>query len=52
MVISELDVIQKEREDKTARKKAWSSRKRLPKRDLINSEIYNLLVKKLKVQVI
>jgi site-specific recombinase XerD len=45
MVISELDVIKKEREDKAARKKAWSNRKRLPKRDPINSEIYNLLLK-------
>jgi len=45
MVISELDVIKKEREDKAARKKAWSNRKRLPKRDPINSEIYNLLIK-------
>ena len=45
MVIAELDVIKKEREDKAARQKAWSNRKRLPKRDPINSEIYNLLIK-------
>ena len=45
MVIAELDVVKKEREDKAARRKAWSNRKRLPKRDLINSEIYNLLMK-------
>jgi hypothetical protein len=45
MVISELDVIKKKREDKAARKKACSNRKRLPKRDPINSEIYNLLMK-------
>ena len=45
MVIAELDVIKKEREDKAARQKAWSNRKRLPKRDPINSEIYNLLMK-------
>ena len=45
MVISELDVIKKERENKAARKKAWSNRKRLAKRDPINSEIYNLLLK-------
>lgn len=44
-VIAELDVIKKEREDKAARQKAWSNRKRLPKRDPINSEIYNLLMK-------
>ena len=45
IVIVELDVIKKEREDKAARQKAWSNRKRLPKRDPINSEIYNLLMK-------
>lgn len=45
MVISELDVIKKEREEKAARKDRWSKRKRLPKRDPINSEIYNLLMK-------
>ena len=45
MVIAELDVMKKEREDKAARQKAWSKRKRLPKRDPINSEIYNLLIK-------
>jgi site-specific recombinase XerC len=45
MVLSELDVIKKEREDKAARQKAWSNRNRLPKRDPINSEIYNLLMK-------
>jgi len=35
----------KEREEKAARKKAWSNRKRFPKRDPISSEIYNLLMK-------
>jgi integrase len=45
MVVSELNVMKKEREDKAARKKAWSNRKRFPKRDPINSEIYNLLMK-------
>ena len=45
MVVSELNVRKKEREDKAARKKAWSNRKRFPKRDPINSEIYNLLMK-------
>jgi hypothetical protein len=45
MVVSELNVRKKEREDKAARKKAWSNRKRLPKRDPINSEMYNLLMK-------
>ena len=45
MVVSELNVIKKEREEKAAGKKAWSNRKRLPKRDPINSEMYNLLIK-------
>jgi len=45
MVISELDVIKKEREEKAARRNRWSNRKRLPKRDPITSEIYNLLIK-------
>jgi len=44
-VVSELNVIKKEREDKAARRERWSKRKRLPKRDPINSEIYNLLMK-------
>ena len=38
-------MIKKERENKATRKKAWSNRKRLAKRDPINSEIYNLLIK-------
>ena len=46
MVISELNIVKKEREEKAACKKALSNRKRLPKRDPINSEIYNLLIKK------
>jgi len=44
-VVSELNVVKKEREEKAARKKAWSNQKRLPKRDPINSEMYNLLMK-------
>jgi integrase len=44
-VVSELNVIKKEREDKAARRERWSKRKRLPKREPINSEIYNLLIK-------
>ena len=44
-VEKELNVIKKEREEKAARKKARANRKRLPKRDPINSEIYNLLIK-------
>ena len=45
MVISELNAIKKEREEKAVRREKWSQRKRLPKRDPINSEIYNLLIK-------
>ena len=45
IVMSELNVIKKEREEKAARREKWSKRKRLPKRDPINSEIYNLLMK-------
>ena len=45
MVGSELNLIKKEREEKAKRKKTWSNRKRLPKRDPISSEIYNLLMK-------
>ena len=45
LVVSELNVIKKEREEKAARRDRWSNRKRLSKRDPINSEIYNLLMK-------
>jgi site-specific recombinase XerD len=45
IVMSELNLIKKEREEKAARRDKWSKRKRLPKRDPINSEIYNLLIK-------
>ena len=34
-----VDVMKKEREDKSARQKVQSKRKRLPKRDPINSKI-------------
>ena len=44
-VLKELNAIKKEREEKAARRERWSQRKRLPKRDPINSEIYNLLMK-------
>ena len=37
--------MKKEREEKAARREKWAKRKRLPKRDPINSEIYNLLIK-------
>jgi len=45
MVVSELNVIKKKREEKAGRREKWSNRKRLPKRDPINSELYNLLMK-------
>ena len=44
-VLQELNAIKKEREEKAARREKWANRKRLPKRDPINSEIYNLLIK-------
>ena len=44
-VLKELNTVKKEREEKAARREKWSKRKRLPKRDPINSEIYNLLMK-------
>ena len=44
-VLKELNTIKKEREEKAARREKWSKRKRLPKRDPVNSEIYNLLIK-------
>lgn len=45
VVVSELNEIKKKREEKYARREALSNRKRLPKRDPINSEIYNMLIK-------
>ena len=45
IAVSELNAMKKEREEKAARKERWSKRKRLAKRDPINSEIYNLLMK-------
>ena len=44
-VLEELNIIKQEREEKVARRKKRANRKRLPKRDPINSEIYNLLIK-------
>jgi integrase len=44
-VLKELNVIKQEREEKTGRREKWAKRKRLPKRDPINSEIYNHLIK-------
>ena len=44
-VLKELNAVKKKREEKAARREKWSQRKRLPKRDPINSEIYNLLIK-------
>ena len=45
IAVSELNAMKKEREEKAGRKERWSKRKRLAKRDPINSEIYNLLMK-------
>ena len=46
IVVSEWNVLKKEREEKVRRREKWSNRERLPKRDPINSKIYNLLMKK------
>jgi site-specific recombinase XerD len=45
IVVSELNTIKKEREEKVERREKWAKRKRLPKRDPINSETYDLLIK-------
>ena len=45
IAVSELNAMKKEREEKAARREKWANRKRLPKRDPINSEIYNHLIK-------
>nr|AWT38940.1 putative integrase/recombinase protein [Eunotogramma sp.] len=44
-VLKELNAVKKKQEEKDARREKWAKRKRLPKRDPINSEIYNLLIK-------
>jgi len=44
IAVSELNGMKKEREKKAARREKWAKRKRLPKRDPINSEIYKLLI--------
>ena len=45
IVNKEFNQIKKERDQKVARRERWANRNRLPKRDPINSEIYNLLIK-------
>ena len=45
IVVLELNTLKKEREGKIEHREKWIKRKRLPKRDPINSEIYNLLIK-------
>ena len=44
-VNKELNQIKKERDQKAARREKWANRNRLTKRDPINSEIYNLVIK-------
>ena len=44
IVVSELNLLKKEREEKATRREKWSKRKRLPKRDPITPEIYRLLI--------
>jgi len=43
-VIKELNTIKQERDEKAARKEAWTNRKRLPKRDPMTAEIYSELM--------
>ena len=43
-VENELNMLKQEREEKTSRKEARANRKRLPKRDPVTREIYNLLI--------
>ena len=44
-VLKELNAIKQEREEKAARKQAWTNRKRLPKRDPMTDEIYRELMR-------
>lgn len=44
-VLKELNAVKKEREEKAKRREKWANRKRLTKRDPVNSEIDNLLIK-------
>jgi len=44
-VFKELNAIKQEREEKAARKEAWTNRKRLPKRDPMTAEIYTELMR-------
>ena len=48
IAVSELNAMKKERDEKAARREKWAKRKRLPKRDPINSEIYKLLIQESK----
>ena len=43
-VENELNMLKQEREEKASRKEARTNRKRLPKRDPVTREIYNLLI--------
>ena len=44
-VLKELNTIKQERQERAARRQAWISRKRLPKRDPMTAEIYKELIK-------
>lgn len=48
IVVAELNELKKEREEKAARREKWLKRKRLPKRDPINYEIYEQLIISIK----
>ena len=47
-VENELNILKQEREEKASRKEARANRKRLPKREPVTREIYNLLIQAVK----
>ena len=51
-VVSELNVLKKEREEKMSRKEARANRKRLPKRDPVTPEIYQALINGTEADII
>ena len=52
IILEELNVLKKEREEKAARKKARANRKRLAKRDPVTPEIYQALIDAIESGVI
>jgi len=48
IVVTELNQIKQEHQEKAARKKARANRKRLPKRDSVTREVYAQLIRAAK----